>query len=328
VQALQYVGEGEVRWQEVPTPRPGAGEVLLETRLAGFNHRDVWLVRGDFGVHPPYTLLSDGVGRVVAVGPGVAEELVGQDMVINPSVGCGHCLACARGDEPACPSFRIFDGAAAELVRVPAANLVPKPDGLPDEVAGTVGLVFLTAYDMVVERARVEAGERVLVWGATGGLGSAAVQVVRHVGGEAVAVGGDRAYLSGLGAAHVVTRGTLHLAEELEALGPFDVVLDSVGRETFALSLRLLRRGGRLVTVGATSGGAVELALGDVFRRRIAVLGAFMGSRAHLWRLLPLIADGRLRPPPVEVVRREEAAQALRRLAQGGVRGKIGLRIR
>jgi NADPH:quinone reductase-like Zn-dependent oxidoreductase len=325
MRAVVYLGDERVAWQEVPDPTPGEGEVVVAMRLAGLNHRDLWLLRGHFGARPGAILLSDGVGRVVAVGRGVSEALLGQEVVLNPSVGCGACPACAVGDEPACPYFRIYDGAGAERALVPARNVVPKPPELPDPVAAVVGLVFVTAYDMVLERAKVLPGERVLVWGATGGLGSAAVAMVHLVGGVPVAVGRDPAYLRALGAAEVVDRRDPEYPRRLEALAPFDVVLDSVGGETFQRSLKLLRRGGRLVTVGQTTGGEVRFQLGDLFRRRIALLGAFMGSRAALPRLLPLLASQRLKAPDVTVLPAARVAAAFAAMAAGEVRGKIAL---
>jgi NADPH:quinone reductase-like Zn-dependent oxidoreductase len=327
VQALVLRAPGEIGWEEVPEPTPGPGEAVVAMRMAGFNHRDVWLWKGNFPISYPYRLLSDGVGRVVEVGPGVDPAWVGRDVVVNPSVGCGECAACAEGDEPACPQFRIFDGTAAQRVAIGVRNLVPKPSALADEEAAVLGLVFLTAYDMVVRRAEVRPGDRVLVLGANGGLGSAALQMVRLVGGHPFAVGSDEGYLRGLGAEAVVNHRLSGFEERVAALGPFDAVLDSVGAATFALSLKVLRRGGTLVTVGATTGGDVQLALGDIFRRRLAIRGTYMGPRAALGRLMGLFETGRLKPPAVTVLDPDQAEGAIRRLDEGGLRGKLALRI-
>lgn len=325
MRAIQYLGKEQVAFAPFPEPEPGPGEVRLRMRYAGLNRRDWAIVRGDFAIAPPYVLLSDGVGQVEAVGPGVEEGWLGRDVLINPSIPCGDCPACRRGDDPACPAYRIFDGAGAELAVLPVRNVVPKPPELSDVEAAVIGLVFITAYDMVVERARVRPAERVLVWGANGGLGLATLQMVQLVGGEAVAVGRPQEALQRFGALAVVDRRQPGFLAELESLGPFDVVIDSVGQATFADSLRLLRRGGRLVTVGVTSGMEVTIRLPQLFRRRIAVLGAFMGARAILPELLPLFAHGRLKAPPVTVLPAEEAEEAFRRLAQGGFLGKIVL---
>ena len=327
MRAVEMVVRGSAAYREVADPEPGPGQLLVAVRVAGLNRRDLYVVDGQFGNEPPYRLLSDAVGRVVAVGAGVQDTWVGTDVVLQPASSCGRCLACLSGDEPSCPSFRIFDGAGADFVAVPERQVVPKPEGLSDEEAGVLGLVTETAYGMVFQLAKVVPGERVLVWGAEGGLGSVAVALAKLAGAFVVAVGRDREYLTARGADEVVDRRREDFAEELGRLGPFDVVLDSVGQETFPRSLSLVRRGGRLVVVGATTGGEVRVNLPEVFRRRIAVLGAYMGPHAALLRLLPLFASGRLKPPAVRLFPASEVGKAFAALRAGGVQGKLALKL-
>jgi NADPH:quinone reductase-like Zn-dependent oxidoreductase len=319
--------------ETVLDPEPGPGEVLVAVRAAGVNHRDVWRRQGALGpVVPPGILGSDAAGEVRAIGPGVTGFVVGDRVVVCPGRSCGRCPACLAGQDDACPAFAIAEGAYAELWVAPEDRVVPMPSGITFEEAAAVGIPYMTA-EAALLRADSRPGQSLGVWGATGGLGVAAVQLGRLRGLRVIAVTrradkADRLLREG---AHEVVVGDPAAddlaAEVLRRTGGrgADVVFDSVGQASFGQSLAMAARGGVVVTVGATTGGAVGLDLATVFRRRLTVVGGYLGPRGTLMRLLGLFARGALRPVIDTVLPLAEAGEAHRRLEAAQVFGKIVL---
>lgn len=326
-------GPEVLHYEEVPTPEPGFGEVRVRLRAAGINHRDVWVRRGSFGgLSGPVIPGSDGAGEIDLLGPGVTQWQEGQKVVINPGLSCGTCVACLAGEQPSCPRYRILDGTYAEYVVVPAANLVAMPSGLTFTEAASIGVPFITAEDILI-RAQALPGQTLFLWGASGGLGVATLQLAKLRGLKVVAVTRHSGRGDKLKQFHaddvLLWDGSRDIAPEVLALTGqrgVDIVVDSLGQATFAQSLDMVKRGGVVVTVGATTGGTVQYELGRVFRRRITVLGAFMGQNAILGRLLPLFSRGVLVPVIDHTYPLEQADQAHEQLDRG-VFGKIILEI-
>ncbi|RMD85708.1 MAG: alcohol dehydrogenase [Candidatus Dadabacteria bacterium] len=326
--------------REVPVPEPGPGEVLVRLEAIALNHLDLWVRKGVPGHRFPLPLtpVSDGTGRVEAVGPGVGAPAVGEAVLIWPATSCGRCRACQEGRDQFCPEYSILgearDGLGAEYAVLPAANLAPRPEGLDPLRAAAFPLTFLTAWNMVVERARVQPGERVLVRAAGSGVGSAALQICRLLGARVAATAGsatklERARALGAEAAFDHARGPVAEAVRAWSGGGVEVVLDHVGRASFADSLRCLRPGGRYVTCGATTGPEVELHLAHVFFKSLSILGATMGSRGSLHRITELIAAGRLEPAVGLVLHGLEALpDGHRALEARQVFGKVVLDLR
>ncbi|MBX5466456.1 MAG: zinc-binding dehydrogenase [Firmicutes bacterium] len=333
---IEQAGGPEVlRYREVPMPDPGPGQVRVRLRAAGVNHRDIWLRLGRLGAVPSGIVPgSDGAGEVDALGPGVSGFELRQRVVINPGISCGHCPECLRGDQVACPVFHIYDGTYAEYAVVPAMNLVPMPTGLTFSEAASVGVPFVTAEEYL-SRAGVAPGHTVLLWGATGGLGLATVQLAKLRGARVIAVTrdpdkGERLKQELRVDEVLVWDGTSDLSETVRAMtggAGVDVAIDSLGSKTFVQSLAATRRGGVVVTVGSTTGGQVTLDLGQLFRRRLTVLGAYMGSTAVLPRLLSLFARGLLVPVIDHVYPLEQADQAHEQLERSDIFGKVVLEI-
>ena len=321
----------------LPEPTPGPGEVVVEVRACGVNHLDVWVRRGVPGHHFPLPLVpgSDVAGVVRAVGPGVGNATTGDEVVVAPGTSCGVCVACLSGRDQHCRRYAILgehrDGGYAELVRVPAANLIPKPQALSFTDAAAVGIAFLTAWHMLVARAELRPGESVLVQAAGSGVGSAAVQIAKLLGATVIATASSapkRERASALGADHVLDSGGPEVAEEVRALTGghgADVVVEHVGRETWDASLRALAWQGRLVTCGATTGAAVALDLQHLFFKSQSVLGSTMGSKGELWDVLRLVEQGRLRPVVHRVLPLADAREAHRLLEAREVFGKLVL---
>jgi len=328
-------GPERLRPETVADPSPGPGEVLVRLRAAALNRRDVWIRSGTgayaAGFPRPVILGSDGTGEVIAAGASADRALVGRPVVIDPSL--------EWGDDPAAPgpAFRILglpdDGTYAELIRVPAANVHPRPAGLSLAEAAALPLAGLTAYRAVVSRGRVRAGETVLVTGIGGGVSTFAAQIARHVGARVLVTSGRDDKLARareLGAAGGVSYRTPDWSREILALTDgrgADVVIDSVGGDPFAQVLAAVRPGGRVVVYGATAGPVRELALRAIFWRQIAVLGTTMGHPGEFRAMLDLYGAGGLRPVVDRAFPLDEAAAAHRHMEGAGQFGKIVLTI-
>jgi NADPH:quinone reductase-like Zn-dependent oxidoreductase len=323
-----------LRLEEVPDPVPGPGEVVVRLRAAALNHRDVWIRSGAGayagGFKQRVILGSDGAGEVLSVARGVDAALVGRAVVINPSLDWGE-TDLAQG-----PGFRILglpdDGTYAEAIRVPAQNVHPKPAALSFEEAAAIPLAALTAYRAVVSRARVQAGETVLVTGIGGGVSTFALQIAVHLGARVLVTSGTDAKLAraremgAMGGANYRSQDWAREIASLAGGGP-DVVIDSVGGETFARAVDILKPGGRIATYGATTGPVKELVLRNVFWKQATVLGTTMGSSREFAAMLALFDRGGLRPVVDRVFPLADAAAAHRRMEEAGQFGKIVLGI-
>jgi len=263
------------------------------------------------------------------VGRGLDRGLIGRAVVINPSLDWGE------GEEAPGPSFRILglpdDGTYAEAIRIPAANIFAKPARLSFDEAAAIPLAALTAYRAVVSRARVRAGETVLVTGIGGGVSTFALQMAVQLKARVLVTSGSDAKLARareLGAAGGANYRTGDWAREIVALaggqGP-DVVIDSVGGETLARALDILKAGGRLATYGATAGVVKDFAPRAVFWKQITVLGTTMGSPREFEAMLRFYEAGGLRPVVDRVFPLAEAPEAHRRMEEAGQFGKIVL---
>lgn len=321
----------------VPDPVPGPGEVVVAVSACAVNHLDLWIRRGLREVALPRIPGADVVGTVRQVGAGVTGIVPGTRVLVNPGLSCGRCQACLSGKDTLCPEYGILgskaDGGYAELVKVPAANVIPVPDGIPwsDAELAAVPLVFLTAWHMLATLAQVRPGEVVLVLGAGSGVGSAAIQVARLFGARVVGtVGSEEKVRRALewGADHVVRHDREDWAEQVRAYAGgrgVDVVVEHVGPATFADSLRCLRPGGRLVTCGATTGPEATVSLRRVFALQLSILGSYMGSKGELLELLPHVYAGRLRPVVDRVLPLSAAAEAHRLMEERAHFGKLVL---
>jgi NADPH:quinone reductase-like Zn-dependent oxidoreductase len=318
-----------------PTPAPG--EAVVRLSAASLNHLDVWVRRGLPSVPLPRILGADGVGVVASVGAATRGVAVGDRVLIDPTTSCGVCAWCLAGDQPLCPRLRVIgeqrDGTHAQLVCVPARNLHRPPRGLSDAEAASLGLVFATAWRMLVTRANLRAGEWVLVWGVGGGVATAALALARACGARVIVTSSsdeklDRARSLG---AEVVVRhdadDVVAVVEQATAGRGADVVVETVGEATWQRSLRACARGGRVVVCGATSGGRPPARLHQLFYRQVSVLGSTMCGDAEFRQMLRVVDSGAARPVVDCVMPLTRAADAHRRLEQGAQMGKIVLEI-
>jgi NADPH:quinone reductase-like Zn-dependent oxidoreductase len=322
---------------EVPVPEPGPGQVRVAVRAVALNHLDLWVRRGGpaFHLEYPHRLGSDIAGVVHAVGPGVEDLEVGTRAVVNPGLSCGVCRACLLGRDNLCPRYGILgesrSGGYCQYLLVPRQNIAPYPGDLSFPEAASMLLTFLTAWQMLVGKAQVRPGETVLVQGAGSGVGVAAVQIARLHGARVIATAGTDAKLERLrelGADEVINYRTADFVDQVKKLTDrrgADVVIDHVGGDVFAASIKATATGGRIVTCGATAGPKPPIDLRHVFFRQIAIFGSTMGSKGDLLEVLAHVAAGRLRPVVDRVLPLDEAAEAHRVLEARAAFGKVVL---
>jgi NADPH:quinone reductase-like Zn-dependent oxidoreductase len=328
---------------EVPTPEPGPGEVQVRVTAAALNHIDLWLRQGlpALPIALPHVSGSDVCGVVAALGPGVKAmpgALEGDRVLINPGLSCGRCTACLDGRDNFCPDYRLLGeqtwGGQAELVVVPAQNIVPAPrDRLrfDDAELASIPIAFITAWQMLVDRARIQQGETVLILAAGSGVGTAAVQIAKLWGARVIATASTAEKLAAaraLGADETIDHASADIVAEVKRLTGrrgADIVVDHVGAATFGKSVVACARGGRIVVCGATAGYEPVLNLRHVFWRQLSILGSTLASKARLPQLLDLFAAGRLRPVVDRVFPMAEVGEAHRHLESRTAFGKLVL---
>lgn len=333
-------GDPEVlAYEDAPDPVPNADEVLVRVKACALNRLDIWGRVGlkDVQIPLPHISGSDVSGTVEWVPPEEPELKKGDEIVVNPGFGCGRCDKCLLGRDDQCRWYTILgygvDGGYAELVKVRRRNVLKKPRGMTFEEAASYPLVFLTAYHMLVTKARVGPGDLVLVVGGNSGVGTAAIQVAKTNGAKVIATAGNdenARKVRELGADHVVDHYRQDvLAEVMKMTGKrgVDVVVEHVGKATWESSVRALAKGGRLVLCGATTGAEVLTDLRYVFNRELTIYGSYMAGAGELLQVTELFEDGRLKPVVDSVFPLEEAAEAQKRMESGTHFGKIVLKV-
>ena len=331
-----------VQLKDVPVPIPSPGEVLIEIHAAALNRLDLWVLEGWPGLHLklPHIMGSDGAGIVTAVGEGAGRFKPGDRVAINPTICNDPADHFARlGYDNMCDDYALFgehvDGFYAEYAVVPQRNLLVLPDDIAFETAAAASLVFVTAWHSLITRGNLRPGESVLIVGAGGGVNTAAIQIAHLVGAGSILVVGSSAtklaLARELGADTIINRQEVDWSREVYRLTNkrgVDVVVDNVGAATFQNSLRALRRGGRLLTVGNSSGPRFEIDNRYLFGKHLTIIGSSMGTTVDYERVMGLVFRGRLRPVIDTIYPLEQGPTALRRLQDGDVVGKLVLRIR
>jgi NADPH:quinone reductase-like Zn-dependent oxidoreductase len=333
-------GLQHLRVRELPEPTIQApDQALLRVQAAALNRLDLFVVEGLPGVSYrfPHIMGSDGAGTVQEVGPAVTQVKPGDRVMINPALSCGGCWACAEGEDSLCPNLRVLgehcSGTAAEYIVVPARNLALVPSGMPWPQAAAFSLATLTAWRMLTTRARVQPGETVLIWGIGGGVALAAFQVARVLGARTVVTSGADAKLDAarrLGADAVLNHQTADVVAEVRKLTAgrgADVVVDSVGEQTWPVSLRSLKRGGRLVICGATSGPAASIDLRRLFWHQWSLLGSTLGNQREYSEIVRLAGEGKLWPVLDRVLPLKQAVRALERMSRSEQFGKLVIEV-
>ena len=334
----EFGGPAVLKVEEVPLPRPGRGEVLVGLRAAALNHLDLFVRNGGVPKTPlPHVGGADGAGVLLENGPEAEEFAVGTRVFFDPGLSDGTCDYCARGENSLCDRWEILgehrDGTFAQAVAIPEVNVRAIPDEVTFEQAAAFPLVYLTAWRMVVSKARVRPGESVLILGIGGGVAIAALQIAKYAGAKVFVTSGHDEKLERarqLGADVLINHRTTDFSKEVWGLTNkrgVDVVVDDVGAATWSGSIRALARAGRLVTCGATSGPKPDEDIRRIFQKQITIYGSTMGTRQDWEQLTKLMEAGRLKPVIDQTFPLDETAAAQERMERAEQFGKIVLTI-
>ncbi len=326
--------------EDIPIPQPGPDEVVVRVRYAALNRLDDFVRMGWRGLDLafPHILGSDFSGVIAAVGSGVKGWGEGKRVVANPALWCGVCPSCIAGWHNRCDRFAILGeqvrGAYAEFVVAPARNLVAIPDGYADELAAAAPLVSVTAWHMLVTAGRIRPGETVLVVGAGGGVNSVAIQIAKLAGATVFVVAADAekaAKARELGADWAVDRSVEPTWSKavwaVTGRRGVDVVVDNVGAATWVASLRSLARGGRLLTVGCTTGYEAPTPINLLFGRHLSIIGSTMGTQTDFEAAMTQVWAGKVKPVVDRIYPLAEYPAALERMLGREAFGKIVLRV-
>ena len=323
---------------------PGPREVRVRVRAVALNHLDVWTRRGLPHVKHeyPHRLGADIVGEIDALGPGThvaygTSLKVGDKIVVSPGISCGVCASCLSGHDNLCKQYRILgestQGGYARHINIPDANVLPYPGDLPFTDVAAIPLAFLTAWQMLVHKARLRPGETVLVQAAGSGVSSAAIQIAKLFGARVITTTSTdekAARARELGADEVINYTTQDMVAECKRLTGkrgVDCVVEHVGGDVFVKSILATAWGGRVVTCGATAGFTPQIDLRQIFFRQVEVLGSTMGSKGDLFDVLALVKAGKLRAVVDRVMPLWDAADAHRVLEERRAFGKVVLAV-
>jgi len=316
-------------WQQAPTPAAGKGEVLVQIKAAAFNHRDLWIQKGQYaGLRYPIILGSDGCGTVAQTGEGVDTQWVNKEVIINPGMHWGN------NENHHGRDFTILglplDGTFAEFVKVPADYLYNKPAYLTCEEAAAIPLAALTGYRALFTRGQIKKGQKVLVTGIGGGVALMVLKMALAAGAEVYVTSGsdekiEKAVALGakLGVNYTIN-GWYKLFQS--AVEGFDVIIDSAAGDGFKHLVDLANPGGRIVFFGGTQGPIGSLNPQKIFWKHLSIIGTTMGTRQEFADMLALFEKHQVKPVIDEVFDMQDAETAIRRMDDSKQFGKLVLR--
>ncbi len=329
----------KVQYTDIPKPTIQPNELLIQVKAAALNRLDLFVLQGWPGLNlkMPHVMGSDGSGIVTKLGEAVTGFEVGDRVAINPSLSCGTCHFCLSGQDNLCDHFALLGehkpGFYAEYTAVPARNLLKMPDHVSFETAAAASLVYVTAWHSLITKGNLQPGESVLIVGAGGGVNTAAIEIAKLAGANPIYVVGSSAEklarAKALGADVLINRNNENWGKAIfkatQRRG-VDMVVDNVGAATYSSSLRSLKKGGRLLTVGNTSGPQFEFDNRYMFTKQISIIGSSMGTIADYEQVMGFIFNGRLNPTIDTSYLLAEGLTALNRLEQADVIGKLILK--
>ena len=331
---------GEIQYGYLTAPIPMPDEVLIRLEAVSLNRTELitWVGWRGLELEMPHVPGADGAGLVIEVGSQVTQFAAGDRVVINPNIFCGECEFCLAGQENLCTSWRLLGehapGTFRELIALPERNLFKMPQEFDAAQAAAAALVYLTAWHSLITRGQLKPGESVLVIGASGGVNTASIQIAKYAGAAVLVVGSNADKLTvaeAAGADVLIDRSqdeawsrTAYRADGQQGV---DVVVDNVGAETMPLSLRAARKGGRILTVGNTSGPKFELDNRFLFGKHLSIIGSTMGSSSEFETVMGLVFEGKLKPVMDRQFLLEDAAMAFEHMRAGNQQGKVTLTI-
>jgi NADPH:quinone reductase-like Zn-dependent oxidoreductase len=335
----KHGGPEVLEYTNFPTPEPKPGEALIRLRAAALNRMDVMVRNGWPGLklELPHINGADGAGEVAALGEGTSGFKVGDRVAINANLGCGKCDFCRNGQDNMCRDWHLLGetvrGTYAEYICLPARQLYKLPEDFGFHESAAAALVYQTAWHSMVKRGGIKSGETVAIVGAGGGVNSASIQVAKYLGARVIVVGSNAEKLEkakSLGADILIDRSreeewskAIFLATDKRGV---DAVIDNVGT-TFPLSMRALRKGGRLLTVGNSGAPRFEIDNRYIFAKHLSIIGSTMSTLADFAEAMDLVVAGKLKPVIDKTYPLKDAALAQERLWRGENFGKITLDI-
>ncbi|MGH7935136.1 MAG: zinc-binding dehydrogenase [Candidatus Binataceae bacterium] len=329
-----------LQYRDTPEPKAGPNDVVIKVKASACNFNDIWARRGLPGMKIilPHISGSDAAGVIVEVGSEVKDVKPGDEVVVHCGISCRHCYYCTRGEEYFCPDFKIWgfqtgplDGAHGEYCKVPAVNVLPKPKRLSFEEAATIPLVLVTVWRMLVSRAKIQAGDFVLVWGAAGGLGVMALQIARLFNARPIAVASDDDKLElcrKLGAEFLLNRKKHDVFQEVRKITGgrrADIVFEHTGSDTWPTSMQCLKWGGTIVTCGATSGFDAHLDIRLLWNKQQNYLGSHLGNKGELIDAMRFVESGQIEPVVGRVMALREMGRAQQLIESNKIAGKIAI---
>jgi NADPH:quinone reductase-like Zn-dependent oxidoreductase len=337
----EHGGPDRVRVENIQDPKPGPGEVVVEVHAAALNHLDIWVRIGRPGMKLayPHPLGSDACGVVLEMGAGVEGVAVGDPVILNPGLSSGRGEHCYRGEQSEDPAFGILGlsraGTFAERVAVPAENLVRKPDHLTSEEAAALPLAYVTAWRMLMTRAALVPGETILIHGIGGGAALAGLQLAKLAAAEVIVTSSSNEKLErakGLGADHCInykeTADVAAAVKEITKGRGVDICFDTVGAATWPVNFASVRRGGRMVHCGITTGHTAQVNIQALYWNQLSVLGSTMGSHEDFRCMVKAVTNAKLKPVVDSVYPLDEAPAAMAKMESGAQFGKIALKVR
>jgi NADPH:quinone reductase-like Zn-dependent oxidoreductase len=332
-----------VRVEEVPRPVVSQpDEVLVRVRACALNRLDIFARRGltGPGLRPrrlPFISGVDIAGEIADVGAAATEWQEGDRVVVYPGVSCANCDHCRRGEETMCANYRIIgehmDGGLGQYCLVPAANLERLPEHIPFATAAAIPVAYTTAWRMIVPVGKLFPHERVLVLGASGGVGTAAIHIARRIGAVVLAVTSSpekAAQLKAIGANCTIDRTTDDLEEAIQHLTNrqgVDMIINPVGGNTWRAAIRSLTTGGRMLLCGATAGDSPPISIREIYQAHRQILGAPLGNRSDFRAILDLVFRREITPTIDRILPLEQVSEAHALLEENALVGKVVMTI-
>jgi NADPH:quinone reductase-like Zn-dependent oxidoreductase len=332
----QHGGIDVLKIDEIKIPEISPIEFLIKIKAAALNHLDIWVRKGIPGVPLPIVMGSDGAGIIERVGNLVPKKKSfskGTEVFILPFRSCNNCIFCKNNQEELCKQYSILgehqDGTLSEYITAPYTAVMPKPPNLTWEETAAFPLSFLTAYHMLIKKANIKNNDVVFIWGATSGIGSAAVQIAKIFGATVIASAGSERKMEvaeTLGADYVLNYKNENIAKRVREITKGDgvrVVFEHPGVSTWKTSLHILAKAGQIITCGATTGAQVELDLRHIFIKHQQIIGSTMGNRKDFLEIVKLIKSQKIRPLISEILTVDKIKYAHQILEDNKQIGKI-----
>lgn len=331
----QHGSPDSISFEDRPIPQPSDSQYLVRVKACGLNHLDTWVRRGVPGHRFPLPLVpgSDATGVVEKAGPGARLFKPGDRVIVNPAMSCGHCASCFSGRDHLCAQWGLLgettDGACQEFIVVPERQVHALPQNVAFEQGACIPINYVTAWQMLVGKARVRAGESILIHGAGSGVSVACILIARLHGLQILVTSSSDEKLAKartIGAHRLINTAKEPFRDAVRNLTGkqgVDIVVDHVGEPTFMDSIRCLKRGGRLVSCGATAGAELKIDWKHVFFKNLSLLGSTYGSSGDFCEVLRHFEHNKLAAVLDRTIKLDELAKAHAAIEERRVFGKL-----